>query len=315
MRSTCHIVLLATLASGALPGCYLFHTVEGEPGPLPVLDGGPRPPGARDAGDPPHDAGRIPPRDAGPLACPAARPDVTCLESIVAPPGRAFSLPYAFDACGCCVETTCSARADHGSRTITLRTTLCPDPCDCAACVTPRGTCELPALERGTWSVIVNGSPAFELLVEEDSGLVPPPPGCVTYAEIDACAPLSDPLPGTPWSPGSACVGPRLSTGTLDVIEVHHDCWGCGDVQGPCIATLEERLTTDLPPGGDLRITPTQYPTACDVDCPAICTETTRSCAVPPLRPGDFYRVFVGESSVGSFVAGDATSICAPSAG
>lgn len=310
MRSTCQIVLLASLAVAVLPGCYLFHGGErATPAPRPAADAGPPAPGARDAGPSP-----IPELDAGPLVCPAVRADATCLESFLVAPGRPFSLPYSFDTCGCCVETECAVSVDRATQTLSLVTTLCPDPCDCSACVTPTGACEVPALERGAWRVVVNGAPAFELPVFEDGGLVPPPPACATYAEIDTCgAPFSEPLPGTPWSE-TPCIAPR-AFGTLDAIDVHHDCWGCGDLQGPCIATLTERFTDDLPPGGDLHIAPTRYPTACDVDCPDVCTEATRTCIVPALRRGDFYRVFVGDRSVRSFVAGEPGRFCGDIAG
>ncbi|MDQ3036825.1 MAG: hypothetical protein M3Y87_30810 [Myxococcota bacterium] len=309
MRSLCQIVLLASLAAAVLPGCYLFHGVEGEPTPTPGVDAGSPPPGARDASTP------MPGRDAGgPLLCPNVRANATCLESFLVAPGRAFSLPYTFDTCGCCVETECAVTVDRATQTLSLTTTLCPDPCDCSACVTPTGACEVPALERGAWRVVVNGAPAFELPVFEDSGLVAPPPACATYAEVDECgAPVSEPLPGAPWTPGSRCAEPRIGSGALDVIDVHHHCWGCGDLQGPCVATLEESLTDE--PGGDLHIQPTRYPGACDVDCPDICIRATRSCVVPELQRGGYYRVFVGEERVMEFVAGEIGRFCGDIAG
>lgn len=307
MRSACQIVLTSLVAAGALSGCYLFHGGEAPTESSP-----------RDAGVAADARWAMPtPRredagvgaDAG-LACPLVRGDATCLESFLVAPGRPFTLPVTFHTCGCCAQTECAVAVDPETRTIALTTTLCPDPCDCDACVTPEARCEVPPLPRGLWRVDVDGAPAFELPVEEDSGLVAPPPACATYAEVDPCGRASGSISAERWSGEASCARPRRSVGDVDVIDVFHECWGCADLQGPCYATLEERLTDDLPPGADLYVSPTRYATWCDVDCPGVCIATTRTCVVPPLVRGDTYRVFVGDRLSHSFVAGEPPAPC-----
>lgn len=306
MSSTCQIVLLACLSTLA-SGCYLLHGREGEP--APEHDAGM--PTARDASFPERDAS-APALDASlpPPMCPAQRADFTCLESFQVTPGRPFSLPFAFDGCACCAQTECRVAVDRAGRTLAIDTTLCPDPCDCDACNVPTGACEVPALDEGEWTVVANGAPAFVLPIHPDSGFAPPPPACARYAEVDdtRCGP-TDPVPGRVLA-GDLCIETSPRPNRLDVIRVHSFCWPCGDLRGACVARLEPRYTDDLPPGGELRLEPTTYSTACDVDCPAVCVEYDEECIVPPLTDGDTYRVWLGDRVLATFVAGEPTSSC-----
>lgn len=341
MRWTCHVV--PSLALGLLlSGCYLAHETCGLPpgqvccdldrsqivpsipdtcpvvcprgavprggleclaGPPPPLDGGMPPP------PPPRDAGR----DAG-LRCPLARASATCLESFLVSPGLPFELPVAFDTCGCCIDTECRVEVATvlGAPTLRLETTMCPDPCDCDACVMPEARCAVPALSEGLWNVVVNGAPAFALPVFADSGVVPPPPACASYADPDRCALSEGPLDPSGWRPRRVCVHERGWEGgpTSTAITVTNDCWGCGDLHGPCVASLQPRFTDDLPPGGEIFLAPTAFPSACDVDCPAICVESERRCLVPRLTPGDYYRVWADGEPMLTFIAGEPGPRC-----
>jgi hypothetical protein len=259
----------------------------------------------------PVDAGPAP-IDAGPLVCPELRADATCLESFLVQPGVPFELPVTFDTCGCCPRAECRAEVTEVSGTPTLRltTTLCPDPCDCEACVTPRGSCAVPALEPGLYDVVVNEAPAFQLPVFPDSGFVPPPPACVSYAQPDECR-LSESVPDVSgYRPAGVCIRERGGAALPTTITVTHDCWPCGDLQGPCSVVVEPRLTDDLPPGGEIRLGPTHFPTVCDVDCPGLCIRTERSCQVPDLEPGHYYRVWADGEVVLSFTADGSTVAC-----
>ncbi len=303
-----HRAIAALLLFALVPGCWLAHG-RGEP-VAPAPDAGRLPPGVRDASAIFPDA--MTP-DAGPvdppiLRCELTRPDVSCFESFLIAPRRAFELPFAFDTCGCCIETECAVTVDAATRTLSLSTTLCPDPCDCDACVTPTGTCAVPPLEEGLWRVVVNDFTAFELPVAEDGGLVPPPPACASYAEVDSCTPAF-PLSSLP-PPTDVCVTTAPLRSTLDVLRVHEPCGSCGRLAGPCYASLTPRLTDDLPPGGDIRIASTEYGTACDIDCPGVCVPQDRDCVVPSLVPGDFYRVFLDGVQHETFVAGGPRTAC-----
>lgn len=298
--------VLALLSALVLHGCYGGHGSEVDAGRS--VDAGAA---SVDAPmEPPIDAGHALP-DAAALECPLARPDATCLESFLVQPGRAFSLPFAFDGCGCCVETECAVAVDAPSKTLSLTTTLCPDPCDCDGCVTPTGACDVPALEQGDWRVVVNGAPAFELPVFEDSGLVPPPAACATYAEPPSCG--GDPWALDAWAPDAFCVAPRASLGgQFDVLRAKHECFPCPASLGTCSAELNPRYTDDLPEGGDITLYLTSYAGTCELACPAVCLEVERDCAVPALTFGHYYRVFAGGELRASFVAGAATMDCMP---
>ncbi len=332
MRSSCQLVpwlLLFALA----PGCYLSHddgSVDCGPPPGQVCCdafGSVVPPAADCpyicprgatlvaertciAPPPPIDAGP-PPIDAGPPpACPSVRADAVCLESFGVTPGHAFELPLTFDTCSCCAASECRVEVTsvEGTPTLRIETTLCPDPCECDACVRPEVSCSVPALTEGDWNVVVNGAPAFSLPVFEDSGLVPPPPACASFAEVDHCSVSDGPIGADAWMPTEVCVRDAFEGTT---IEVSSDCWSCQDLHGPCVATVEPRFTDDLPPGGEIRVVPTMFQTMCDVDCPAVCIPATRRCLVPELVPGDYYRVWVNGVQQLSIVAGSPASACA----
>jgi hypothetical protein len=294
------------------PGCWLFHG-RGDPST-----------GAPDAGwhsTPVYDAGHIfidapdsfdaarPDAPPSGLRCEPQRADVSCFESFLVAPGRAFELPFAFDQCGCCIDTECAVAIDASTQTLSLTTTLCPDPCDCDACVLPTGACSVPPLEEGLWRVVMNGAAAFELPVFGDGGRTPPPPACASYADVDRCEPAF-PFAGMPVPPSDACVTTGRSRSTLDLLRVHEPCSSCGLLAGPCYAALVPRGTDDLPPGGDLHVDASEYGTACDVDCPDVCVPQDRECIVPALVPGDTYRVFLGEELVSTFIAGEPSALC-----
>lgn len=342
MRWMCHGVSMLALASAlTIAGCYEAHERSGAglcgpplghvcclPSGLPAgvapqecpfvcppgteleLEAACVPRGRRDAGPPPDarppidDAAVL---DAGPLppGCEPHRADFTCLESFLAPPRVPFTLPVTLDACGCCPGSACGARVDPTTQTLHLDTALCQDLCDCDACFPANAECAVPALEPGLWNVVVNGAPAFELPVFEDSGLVPPPPACASYAAPDPCAsdPFIDPMARVPTR---ACVQEDVNGRTELVLT--HDCLSCADLVGPCVVALEPRLTDDLPPGGELRVLETTHTSRCDVDCPEVCMRVDRVCELPPLVPGDLYRVWMGVSLLSTFVAGVPTS-------
>lgn len=245
--------------------------------------------------------------------CPAVRADATCLESFAIEAYRPFLLPFQFDGCACCAETECFAHADEASRTISLTTHLCPDPCDCDACNTPTGSCSVPALtELGQWTVEVNGTAAFTIGVVDASDPIhtPAPPGCATYAEIDECGGATPDFTTGPVR-GSVCRA--TARGDLrEVLRLTDPCWSCGELDSSCTAILTPRLTDDLPPGGDITLTARRYTTNCDVDCPGVCLEHTRDCDLPPLVPGDYYRVLVDGEVALSFVEGEPSATCAP---
>ncbi|MBX3251374.1 MAG: hypothetical protein KF901_29625 [Myxococcales bacterium] len=252
----------------------------------------------RDGGVPRTDGGL----DAG--LCPAVRASFTCLESFVAPANERFELPVSFDECGCCAEATCGVDVDVRSRTLHLTTGLCPDPCDCDACHTPVARCAVPGLPRGDWRVEVNGAPAFVLPVSDADFFVPPPPACMRYAEDDGCD-ASDPISsGRPDPITEVCVDlDRASARGHVAWAVNDGCGGCAR-EGICGAVVMERLTDDLPPGGDIFLEPRRYFGACDGACPPACFETEQLCPLPTLDPGGFYRVYVHGALVFSFTEG-----------
>ncbi len=342
MRPSCQVVpsLVLLLLSA---GCYRAHQSSGEPicvapsgmiccdaSGLPALtfSGCPFvcPPGAAlvperecrpdppiDGGQPhsPIDGGLFAPDagDGGALSCPLERGDATCLSSLLIEPGVAFELPVTFDACGCCMESECRVEVTSvdGSPTLLLTTALCPDACLCDRCIVPEARCAVPALEEGVWSVVVNGAPAFQVPVVR-GGVVEPPAVCHSYAAPDMCSVSMAPLDAWGWRPMEVCVEPARVEHT--VLTVSSDCWSCGDLHGTCSVRLEPRLTDDLPPGGELRLDPTTFVSACDYDCPATCVPAERHCQVPPLVPGHFYRVWSDGEPILTFVAGETDRLC-----
>jgi hypothetical protein len=97
-----------------------------------------------------------------------------------------------------------------------------------------------------------------------------------------------------------------------EVLRLTDPCWSCGELDSSCTAIVTPRLTDDLPPGGDITLTARRYTTNCDVDCPGVCLEHTRECDLPPLVPGDYYRVLVDGEVALSFVEGEPSATCAP---
>lgn len=337
MKSVCHFVpALAFALALPISGCYGIHGT-GEPGRCPITPGmvccargAPLPvgesecpfrcppgsalipsfecePSSYDGGTPPSPP---PPRDGGRLLCPEARADATCLRSFFAPAATPFELPVAFEGCACCADAECRAEPDFATQTLRLTTTLCPDPCDCDACNIPTALCEVPALPEGDWDVVVNGSHAFTLPVLFDSGLVPLPPACATFASPDFCA-FDEEITLIPSRPSTICVGPSSPYGNREMnIQMSFECPSCGELNGTCVVIAEPRYTDDLPPGGELRIISTLHVTDCDVDCPPECSLRVQDCWVPPLVEGEFYRVWLGDSIVSSFTVGGGAVAC-----
>jgi hypothetical protein len=312
LRSTGAMTQLCqgVLAVGLLlvSGCYAIHEANGSAaaGDSGLLAATPDVPLAapRDAG---VDTLTIAPR------CPPVRADATCLESFAIPAFQPFELPIQFDSCACCGEVECFARVDEATRTISLSTHLCPDTCDCDTCDTPRGSCSVPALsELGPWTVEVLGTRAFtiDVLDGSDPVPVPPPPGCVTYAELDECG-GAQPYFTAPPVRGSVCHSRGPNERTQLRLTAVDSCWSCGDLDSSCEAIVAPRSTGDLPPGADITLTARSYGTNCDVDCPDICLSHRRDCELPPLVPGHLYRVLLDGEVALSFVEGETSGACA----
>jgi hypothetical protein len=295
--------LLAALLAALSSGCYLSYGLSGGDRDAAVIDATVTDSSRRDAGT---DGGGGP-IDSG-LYCPLARADYLCLGSFLVQPGRAFQLPLSFATCGCCINSECAVSVDSGARTLELTTTLCPDPCDCSMCVTPTVSCEVPALDEGDWRVNVNGAAALTLPVYYDTGVVPPPPACVHFAEPSACAGDAT-VPGILSATNFACAYAGAPAPDAYVIEVTDPCGGCAQ-ESTCTVRLEPRYTDDLPPGGELYVNPNRYSESC-VDCLPVCARVSRTCQVPPLVSGDTYRVHVEGVPPFTFVAGSAERICA----
>lgn len=239
----------------------------------------------------------------GGAACETRRADWTCLDSFAARSGQPFELPVTFDTCGCCPSTTCAVDVDRGAQVLRLTSGLCNDDvCDCDGCLAPTARCEIPPLSEGNWRVEVNGDPAFVLPVSDDD--FAPPPACVRYAAPggDLCEP-TDPLDSQPEHVDSVCIA-GVATSSRHVARLVNECGGC-ESAGVCTAVVTERLTDDLPAGGDIRLSPTRYFSACGGACPPVCIETERACPLPQLLAGGFYRVFVHDELVFSFYEGD----------
>ncbi|MCB9614997.1 MAG: hypothetical protein H6722_21380 [Sandaracinus sp.] len=251
---------------------------------------------------PPMDAG-LPPADSAVGYCsPPVPGDHVCLPQQFAPAGRPFQLPVTMDGCGCCPPTGCSVAVDEGRKHLLVHTTVCheEDVCDCDSCQRPVATCEIPALARGDWTVESLNGGSFALRVEDEISLVPEPPACTTFGEADGCtrAPLENLRP----DPVSRICIERNETGR-HLARLVNDCGGCAH-QGPCVARVRERLTDDLPPGGEIELEPTVYFGDCDGACPPVCIETERECPLPELLPGGYYRVWVDGRPRLSFVEG-----------
>lgn len=198
---------------------------------------------------------------------------------------------------------------DAASQRLDLTAARCPDLCVCASCEPgPSTACRVPALEPGLWNVFVNGDEAFELPVDFDSGLVPPPPTCVAYAAVDACG--ADPTTATRSVTDTLCLRDGFAPGDDLTLELQQSCGTCGELSGVCAVSVEPRFTADLPPGGELHVVDAEYYTSRDIDCREMCVERTRRCAIPPLTPGDFYRVWLNDNVVYSFTVGASPGGC-----
>jgi len=247
-----------------------------------------------------------------PLECGEVRGVATCLEGFLIPPDEPFTLPVLFPGCGCCPETECVTSVDVAAREVHLTTGVCPDPCDCDGCWPIVGGCDVPPLSLGVWTVLANGVEAFELPVEHDSGVVPPPNMCSTYAADDWCSDRGA-LPGTPIPRGElseVCLTPVFTTGLPSSLTLTRTCWPCGSVLSVCNAVLEERVTRDLPPGGEIRLDPRDYATGCLISCTDECIPGEIECEVPALTPGEYYRVWLGDEVVLDFTAGSDAPTC-----
>ena len=254
----------------------------------------PPPPGFMDAGSPPM--------------CAPDRANASCSPGPAAEAGRPFVLPVSFATCGCCPRATCTVDAVPRSNTILLTSGLCPDPCDCDGCgPPPEALCDVPALPAGNWDVVVNGVPAFTLPVRRlDEGA----PWCATFADADACDTDGQILARTSV-PDRVCVRERAGFSPEQAsLELMWSCPSCADLFGPCDVTVEPRLTDDLPPGAEIFVNATMHVTECDVACDPVCTERTRECFMPPLQPGDLYRVWFEGRVMHHFVAGESEETC-----
>lgn len=319
MRLVCHLVPAVTLVVIA-GGCSIFHgrcepvievccddvsgayvqDATGCPGSCPSGSFV-----APSCGPTPGDAGT--PVDSGtsqPLMCMPRRGVATCLRESVVESGQGFLLPVDMASCGCCPGTECEVAIDEASQTVRVTTTLCPDPCDCDACIPVEASCAVPALAPGDWNVVVNEAPAFTLSAAIAApGLTPAPPLCATYARVDDCA-LSEDLDAEPREPERLCL--EAAPGGY-VMRMEVDCIGCGELLGPCLVRAEPRFTDDLPAGGELYVDTFSAQSDCDVDCPAICVQDSIDCRVPELEAGEFYRVWHQGTEIGSFTVGDGT--------
>lgn len=329
MRWMCHLVPVLACAS-ALSGCFLFHGGEcaetvvrvccddrtgrevpaTNPCPLECPSGSTERsglcPADSDAGTGTPDAGPTPLADAGPsrLMCSPLRGAAACSSPWAVPAGQTFDLPVELDACACCPETECAAETgtEDGEPVLRITTTMCPDPCDCDACFAAVASCEIPPLAPGRWHVAVNGAPAYELNAEVVApGLVPGADGCATFGPADACA-ISERVVSRDRPVDRLCTQRRTEGWT---IRMEVDCPGCGELLGPCEATVEERFTDDLPPGGEIRLSTRSRQTECDIDCGPGCAPASLDCRLPELDPGGFYRVWRGGELVGSFTEGE----------
>lgn len=300
MRSLAQVASL--VAVSLLGGCYLAH--EGAPRPdaaLAVDAGAPR-----DAGSPPRDPG--PPRDAGldaGLRCPLARADWACVEPFPIAPGRPFTLPVTLDACGCCPTSECAVSVDAPARVLRITTSLCDDVCDCVACFPAVAACEVPALRAGAWTVEANGALAMELTVGDEAGDLPRA-ACTHFAEADGCT-REGVLDGRLQRADRVCVAPSPDGG--HVVRVTDSCGNC-DLEGPCSVLARARRTDDLPSGTDLTVLARRYAGACIGECADVCTETTRTCVLPRLEPGETHRVFVEGGPTLTFVSGSGDEVC-----
>ncbi len=302
LRILCQLVSVTLLG-----GCYLFHqndpderddgTIAVDAGPGERVDSSVPAPPRRDAGLP-----REP--DAGtPDLCPPRRAELLCLDYPLIPPRMPFTLPLRFAGCFCEERTTCQVRVD-GNR-ISIETGVCESLALCAECQPEiEASCELPPLPRDVYQLDVNGSPAADLVVDFDSGLVPPPPACVMLQE--GCPTGSSDVSNRPDRFDTACVDGELERSWIELVDT---CAECPAGNGTCTVIYEERLTDDLPAGGEIYVQP-NVDICRDDACDPSCEEHVRRCAIPErLMPGGFYRVWLPDEDgpAFSFTGGEST--------
>lgn len=240
----------------------------------------------------PLDAAVPPDAPAGDAArvCPPLRPHLLCADDVLFPAMRSFSLPLTFvqDICG---ETArCEVRVEGTSLYVT--TSLCPAP-EGADCI-PRGAleigCEVPPLPPAVYTVMANGAPATEILVDFDSREAPGPPFCTMLATIDACS-ASSPLAATMDQVDELCLSGSEAPDERSWIELRDGCAECPFYDGTCTVTVEP--TGALEGRWNVRVYPRIFAGACDGPCDPSCAEHVRRCALPTLVTGDEYAVFL----------------------
>lgn len=234
----------------------------------------------------------------GPAECPLFRATSACVPGAVVPAGEAFEMPVTLTECGCAEDAACRVRVTAGR--IELTTTMCDSDIDCDGCSTISATCAVPAVTPGSYDVVVNGDDAFRVEARpSEGGFLPLSNQCVGFAEPDACSasqPLDDQRPDAFTE---LCYESGFGGDALFVRAINN-CGTC-DTAGTCEVQVDQRLTDDLPPGGEIHITSNRYFSACAGDCIDVCMRSERRCRVPGLNPGDFYRVHVDGRVVDSF--------------
>lgn len=196
--------------------------------------------------------------------------------------GVAQEIPVLFgdlagDDCYCGETVSCWAEVLAGG-VVDFHTEVCRDPgFDCEAC-NPfiEGTCSLPALTEGTWTVRNDGVDAFQLDVISPDVLPEWGPTCQSRAHstADGC--------GTLWPPSAArpdmlCHAQSATIGERIALEITHGCPPCNAPAGPC----EVEITHDV-----ILVKTSTLDPACDIACPPFCEERTDTCLTPPLPEG-----------------------------
>jgi len=281
MRFLCHCVP-ATAASLLLAACSMSHGMgDGDSGPP---DAGP-PPG--DSAPPPPDSTPVPPPPPPPDAGPGCSPrdvTLTCFSHVTAGTRQTVQVAIGGEGeCHCGEEIACDARIGSEPRTLELSTSFCVGGALCDGCFPfVEGTCELPALEEGTWRVSVNGAYAYDLDVAGADILPERGRTCIRgSARDDDCGGvIPDPIEdrhGMVCHPDAARPGERVP------VHVTDGCGGCGMLAGPCRVDVFDDV---------VRVRPSTVSSMCDYDCPAVCTPREDVCWTPPLEPGT-WRVLV----------------------
>lgn len=223
MLDTRRFSLLFALATASLFGCYASHLPGEAPDAGFLRDGGSRDARARDSGRR---------RDAASPSCRPVELSTACVDDSFRPflsSRGPTSLLLWTDDCHCGGELACSVRVEGGS--IELETSVC-DEDDCRACTAPNELrCEIPPVESGPHTVLVNGERAFELHAM-DSGGVPPTMLCQHVGSSGGG--LCD-FPGhsMAWRPNRVCFRDRAPRGAIDIV-FEGDGTSCAFEPGPC---------------------------------------------------------------------------------